>query len=443
MRSAGIIFFILLLIVSCDTERSFSVPEKNYFIKFYGEEGEQEGVDFVINPDGTIVMVGNTERPGVLSQIYVVKVDANGHELWNRKFGLPDKSDKVKDVELHPDGRIVIVGETEMAVGNKDVFLGILSQDGLLLDSIRPQVKTYDINFPPIGVDTDEVVSSVTIVSDGFIVSGASTLLTGGRIGTSATRDAMHLRFDNSLDWINDATGLWSSVSGQLISDDYAVRTIEVDPGKLYYVFGSSNYDNGDGTTDYDVWVFGLGSTGGKYAGPDGGEPLFIGDGNDNERLGSVELVTDLTGSSYLLSGISTRTTGFSQTHIVQLTQAGSLGSISKRIEIKPTDIGTNAVGRTKSIGRINNTFLLLSNDLNQLNFGSSISLQRLSPDFSSNSKPALIYGGEGDDFAGSVAELPNERILLMGTMTVGQSSTIGQKKMVLMKLNSEGKLAE
>jgi len=30
-----------------------------------------------------------------------------------------------------------------------------------------------------------------------------------------------------------------------------------------------------------------------------------------------------------------------------------------------------------------------------------------------------------------------------MGTMTIGQSSTAGQKKMVLLKLNSEGKLAE
>jgi len=188
---------------------------------------------------------------------------------------------------------------------------------------------------------------------------------------------------------------------------------------------------------------FGLNSTGGPYAGPDGGVPLFIGDGNDNERLGSVELATDLSGSSYLLSGISTRTTGFSQTHIIQLTRAGSLGSISKRIEIKPTDIGSNVTGRIKTIGRINNTFLLLSNDLNQLNLGSSISLHRLTPDFSTNSKPALIFGGEGDDFAGSVTELPNGRILLMGTMTVGQSSSSGQKKMVLMKLNSEGKLAE
>jgi len=254
MRSTGIIFFILLLIVSCDTERSFSVPEENYFVKFYGEEGEQEGVDFVVNPDGTIVMVGNTERPGVLSQIYVVKVDANGHELWNKKFGLPDKSDWVKDVELHPDGRIVIAGETEMAAGNKDVFLGIVSQDGLLLDSIRPQVKTF---VAPIGIETNEDVSSVSIISDGFIVSGASTLLSGGVLGTTLKRDAMHLRFSNSLTWIPPSlVAQWSSVSGQLISDDYAVRIIEVDPGNLYYVFGSSNYDNGDGTTDYDVWVF-------------------------------------------------------------------------------------------------------------------------------------------------------------------------------------------
>jgi hypothetical protein len=54
-----------------------------------------------------------------------------------------------------------------------------------------------------------------------------------------------------------------------------------------------------------------------------------------------------------------------------------------------------------------------------------------------------LIFGGEGDDFAGSVSELPDGKILLMGTMTLGGNNVEGQKKMVLIKLNPEGKLTE
>jgi hypothetical protein len=111
--------FILIigLLLACDTERTISLPENDYFLKFYGTEGEQTGVDFVLTADNAIVMVGNSRREGTANQIiYVVKVDLNGNVIWENMIGLADKNNTVKDIELDTNGRLVIAGETEIAV---------------------------------------------------------------------------------------------------------------------------------------------------------------------------------------------------------------------------------------------------------------------------------------------------------------------------------------
>jgi len=414
------------------------VPEENYFVKYYGEEGEQTGVDFVVNPDGTIVMVGNTERPGVLSQIYVVKVDANGHELWNRKFGLPDKKDWVKDVELHPDGRIVIVGETEMEVGNKDVYIRTISQDGVPLDSARHGLKKGSI-------ETDEEVNSVSIInggagfSAGFIVTGSTT-----NVVTADARDlhdALFLRFDGGLVRIKesgpDPISIWGPPSYGYNSDDIAYKSVEVDASTIY-VFGYSNRITGSYNGDYNFWYFALSGN----ATPKLNEN-YIGKASENEQLTSVEIANSNLGIRYILSGTAA-SSGTVQSYVVGLSSQLSFDTPDIRLENNSTVLAAtpNDLLKVKVIGSINGSFLSISSDSRIGNQGFNIALTRLNGNAIRQSEP-LIFGGEGDDFAGSVAELPNGRILLMGTMTIGQSSTAGQKKMVLLKLNSEGKLAE
>lgn len=434
------IFLILLVAVACDTESSFPIPEENYFVKFYGEEGEQEGVDFVLNSDGSVVMVGNswTREDKSDQQIYIVKVDANGNLIWQKKIGLPDKRDFVKDVELHTDGRIVIVGETEIETNNRDVYLTTFTQDGTGMDSARVALATF---VAPIGILTDEEVTSVSIISNGFIVSGASTLLTGGTLGTMDTRDAMHLRFDNSLNWISGG-GTWKDTNGGVDSEDIAVKVIEIIPNSLFYVFGSTNSPalqaDTDNNYDFDYMLFSIGLTGDPNS-----VYLTLGDKSDNEKLTSVEICPAELGPGYLLSGYSIRSSGFSQSYTVKINKSNSILATRKLIESKPTDIGSNLEGRVNLIGRIEGSYLLISDDSNIPNKGTNISLQSLDNEFSKGINAPIILGGEGDDFTGSVAELPDGRILLVGTMTVGQSSTKGQKKMVLIKLNPNGKLAE
>lgn len=439
MRVSSILVGLIIFVCACDTENNFTIPDENYFVKFYGEEGDQVGVDFIVNTDGSVVMVGNTSRPGVLQQIYVVKVDPHGQVLWQRRIGLPDKNDIVKDVELHPDGRIVIAGETEMGTNNRDVYIRTLAQDGSLLDSARHGLNNGSI-------DTDEEVNSVSIVNGGgifqpgFIVSGSTTFV--GTNESTDLHDAMALRFNNSLIRIREtgADPIWTASRYGFNSDDYAVKAIEVDPSTIY-VFGYSNRIIQTYNGDYNFWYYAYSGDGGIKLGEN-----YFGKPSEDEKLHSVEIASNQPGVRYILSGTATSSgsSKSAQSFVAGLTPQLTFSSTDILRERNPTDLGVNAndLLRVKVKGSFDDSFILISSDTRTVNQESNIAFVRLKSDLVRDSEP-LIFGGEGDDFSGSLAELPDGRILISGTMTIGGGNDKGQKKMVLMKLNPGGKLTE
>ena len=88
MRLLRISFLLLLFapFLSCDTAADFEDDFKKYFIKYYGEDGDQEAVDFVINDDGTVLLLGNTISPDGQKKISLLKVDAEGNVKWQKKI---------------------------------------------------------------------------------------------------------------------------------------------------------------------------------------------------------------------------------------------------------------------------------------------------------------------------------------------------------------------
>lgn len=435
-------YFILLIIsiVGCDTASDFPTLGKNYFVKYYGKDGDQYGIDFIVNTDGSIVMLGNTlsSTAGDFQQMYLVKVDARGMILWERSIGLLDKNDYARDIELHPDGRLIIVGETEMGVGDRDVFIKTLSADGIGLDSARVGLIGV-VNL--IGLNTDEEVRSVSIISDGFIVAGTTTRLRTATQGPNDVRDAMHLRFDNALTWINDATGNWSDVQGNGNSDDVAVKVIEVVPNSRYFVFGYTNREDGDNVFDFQAWVYQLNATG-----VSDGVNLRFGDSQKDETIRSVAISPIQSGPGYVLSGTA-KQGNETQTYLVKISSASDLSQASKLYEEEINSIGTRPSSELSphegdivtTFGRANETFLMLNDDYSAAS--PRIALTFLTRSFTDNNQPPIYFDGEGKDFAGQVAELPDGRILLFGTMTIGGLG--GQQKMALIKLNADGKLAE
>ena len=103
--------------------------------------------------------------------------------------------------------------------------------------------------------------------------------------------------------------------------------------------------------------------------------------------------------------------------------------------------MGNNVDGSVSTKNLLSQEFMLLTNDNTVSNVDTNLALTKLTRELTKAWQVPLIFGGESSDFVGSVSELPDGRILVVGTMTVGGLS--GQKKMVLMKLNAEGKLTK
>lgn len=428
MRLVYVIILFLSILSSCDTESSFPVPEDNYFVKFYGNEGDQEGVDFILNTDGSVVMLGNSRKTVTDQQvIYAVKVDAQGTVLWQHYYGTSLPGDKTaKDIELHSDGRIIIVGEFVNGANDSDVYLFSIDNAGVLQDSVT--IGLIDKN----GVKSDEHANTLTVISDGFIIAG-STTLQADLISTA--RNSMHLRFDNSLNEIPEVGPInWSRNYGN-DRDEVAVKVFEIGINN-FYVFGYSNRIDPPRNGDYNYWIYSLGGDG-KPTNAD----LYAGKTSEDEELISVEISPLQSGPGYILSGTATRSTGETQSYLVKLSSTLTFQPTDILIETNPTDMGTDVGGNLATKSLLSQEFMLLTNDNKVSNNDTNLALTKLTRELTKAWQIPLIFGGESNDFAGSVSELPDGRILVVGTMTVGGLN--GQKKMVLMKLNEEGKLTK
>lgn len=433
------LFFLVL--ISCDSENNFDLPAESYFVKFYGNDGDHEGIDFVVNPDGSMVLLGNAKVAGesLGQQIYLVKIDPLGTVIWQRQFGI-NGDEYAKDIELAANGNLIIAAETKSQRGDRDVFLKSVSAGGTPLDSIRVGLKTLE------NLDADEEVNSISIIQNGFIVSGSTTAVRTQKISKpNDIKDALHLRFTNSLDLIDPSSGQWKNTSGLDDSDDVLIKIFEINPS-TYYGFGYTNTLRNE-KTDYKYWAFSLGATGDPTN--NGTEVLDnIGSELDNEKLSNVISATPEAGEGFVLSGIKKKSNNESQSFVVKLQKNLFVpGEDNILREESPTDLGKleelgSDIGVSpKMTSLAMGGYLLLTNSKLLSNDRSNISLIKVGNTFLKEWQEPIFFGGPGDDFAGSVAELPNGKIVIIGTMTLGGVG--GQKKIVFMKLNSNGRVEE
>ena len=420
--------------LSCDTERNVPLLAEDTFLKFYGVEGEQTGVDFVLTADNAIVMVGNSNMLGNTQMIYVVKVDLLGNVIWENMIGLADKNNSVKDIELHSNGRLVIAGETEMAIGNRDVFVKILDGSGTELDSIRYGLTT----------NSDEVVNSITIIGAGislpagYIISGSTTDVPINPLKPNDTKDGLHLRLTDQP--LAVSGNLWTKKDGIDNSEDVIVKVIQFDNNNYYY-FGYTNA-LADGSADFKYWIFKTNDFG--VSGNNATTLLEkLGSKNEDEFLKVLIDVNtpDLFDKGYLLCGVAVDGNGNSRPYSVKLRRDLTLindDDVKGMNYENSIGTGIQQLRMTGFYNLANNDFLVLATR----NFSSDrfedMSLYKLDREIQPVWGPE-VFGGESFDEAGAVLQLPDGKIMVLGTMTVGGLN--GQKKMALMKLNDKGKL--
>lgn len=425
------LFFAFL---SCDTKKDFEEDNKDYFIKYYGEDGDQRAVDMVVNAD-TIMILANTTVPGSSQRILMIKTDAEGNILWQKKFGSDHDllereivSENAQDLEPTADGNFLILSNMYRGV---DVTT---NEDQYDFKVIKINAKGDSIGGMEFGNNgkkwSTQFARSITALSNGgFIVTGNSTdelIAADPGLTPPDQEDIFSIAFNNdfkTVAWTTIELGTPVGTTGEHIGS--GIKVFEASPN-AYYVFSYSDRQL-IGETDFEA-NFEVNSFSGN------GIPLGVADNAGKETsweiLSFVCKVPPLLGGGYYEFGTSVPTATVTSS-VGQLYFCKRNDNLSKQSEGTVSDISGQftAVSVTPSV--FSEGFLLLANE--KTTAGTTIRL--IKTNLNSKAQWSVNMGSFDQNSVGaSVSELPDGRILILGTIDLETQTKIG-----LMKVNSRG----
>lgn len=428
------LFLLLILLFACDTKADFEGEFQNYFIKYYGEDGDQQAVDFHVNQDGSILILGSTEQVVGSMKILLMKTDPNGAVVWQTKFGGGDGvlTELPQDIEPLSNGHYIVLSNILMGVDpvtNENIYdfkVVHIDPNGNKVDSL-----VYGNNNARWGT---QFANSITPLSTGgFAVVGNSTDENISQdpegYATPDIEDLFAIGFGApptyTVDWklINDGSAAKGDETGTPGEQSgMAVKLFEVSPGQ-YHLFAYSDHVESAvdvGTSNFNAFQLNdLGNINGA-AGMSG-----VGSGK-HEILNAVCVVPS---GGYFEVGTSKTSLSDVSGSLYFCRKISGINSSQREGLISGISGAKRAVDVSPSL--LNDTFLVLADDVTSS--GSSILLSRVGD--SGSAFWAIHLGSTlGNNEAKRVVELADGRILILATIELAT-----QKKIALMKVNSNG----
>mgnify|MGYP001203944368 CR=1 FL=1 len=191
--------------------------------KFFGSPNDiDEGFDLVMTDDGNIVIAGYT---GSLSDVWLLKVTPEGAGIWTKTFG-GSLGDQGFDILKAANGDLVVAGVTEIDPTNSDAFLARYDTDG------------NEVWFNNVGRGTHvDLAQAVAPTADGgFIVTGYNSLFGA---------------------FINDVTIIKAGADGSVYTNHLS--------GKVFIDGGDCTFQQGE--TGLNDWVVRAASPGKTFFG--------------------------------------------------------------------------------------------------------------------------------------------------------------------------------
>lgn len=413
MKSRILIVAVLAFLVACDTASNVEPVFHKYFVTYYGTEGDQYGVDVVVNDDGTMLLLGNSMLLSGMEYPFVIKVDPKGAVIWEVSLGPGgEKAVDVEPIESGPNAGKYIVAANRTTSASSTIKLYIIDQAGAIN-------KEAEIPMHPGG--TQQVVTSITpIESSGFLITGyadGALIRESSPSMTSATdlQDILCFSLDDQLAIVDtlvtkggeqNGTGvkIFSSPAGTV--DEFALfgysdRPYDTDEFRFRYT--------------YDVIV--------------GGVPVgkMIGTNSEQNFLAAAIETPQAPGAGYLMAGTSRTSDLAADVYLVKLNDNMKIKTFDRKLEL-----GTNM--ECVAADNAPNGFYVLANEI--VDGGvRNIVVVKTGPD--GVEEWARSFGSaEGDDHGGAIKSLPDGRIAVVATMDLE-----ARKKMALLVLNSDGDL--
>lgn len=412
----------ILLVLSCDTEGGEDY--KNYFVRYFGLDGDHYGADLVVNADGTMMILGTSEFPANSGtrRIYLAKTDAEGNTLWEKLLGEygDNAKESAKDIEpiiagTYAGGYLILSNPIVDITGNTNIKVLRVDADGNKIDSLQLTNLYLPSNFG----------NSITTLSDGgFIVTGNSTDINvlpadNGLVDPVDQTDLLSLRYTES--FLPEPT--WQkSFGGE--PEVMGVKVFEISPTQFYFAGYSNALHSGEASApasnyDFDFWYVKLNGQGSNSA------PLYSGASTEQDKMKAIAksgLGEYFAVGSYVTGGSANPS--FYAMRIVGNFSNADKDDYRGSVEGEATAVAASGANRV----------LILANIITS---GGSrdIWLTKVTRDFVDEPGFPITFGAAGDDDTSSaVAELPNGDIVILGTMNL-----VNQNKIALIKLKSNG----
>ncbi len=170
-------FLLLILFVGCQPATNVQ-PLEDYFIKFYGATGDQEGISVQSTPDGGFIIGGiSVVEFGGTSDYLLIKVDASGNQEWQQTYDFEGTGGNDQLTEVLVEDNSYLIGGTSAINGvNKMVLLRVGLEGGVINSTV----------IFPHATNSFQTNSIVQLSTGGFLVSGPV-------IGGSATQKGKSL----------------------------------------------------------------------------------------------------------------------------------------------------------------------------------------------------------------------------------------------------------
>ncbi len=370
-----------------------------YFVKYYGEDGNQSGSDVKQTADGGYVLIGSTQVDNEASQVLLVKVDEEGNQQWQRSFGGERNKAGVALVVL-ADGSMVLAANSENENGRQDILL-------IKTNALGEEQKRLILGTPV----SDETIEDLTLTDEGrLLISGTSNDI--DEITDKNTYDFYFPRAD--LDLVSEInTASWLGRYG-IDAEDRLSAGVQKEDGE-FLMFGTSNATPPDGSQleSTNIVVIDVNSIGVSRGGISYYGTRF------SDKCSDVALTSD---GGFGIIGTS-KNNNASEAIFIRLRNDGSV--------ITQRTIDTNANIDAESITEaVNGGFVITGNQ--QVNGVNNIYLAKL--DNLGNLIWERSFGGIDEDRAGRIVQLNDGSLVFIGTVTLDK-----QTKMCLIKTDSNG----
>ncbi|MCM2466369.1 MSCRAMM family adhesin SdrC [Methanoculleus oceani] len=206
----------------------------------FGGAGNETANAVTRLPGGDFVLAGSTESSGAgMADVWVVRLNESGDEVWNRTFGSPD-DDAGRAVINTSDGNLLVAGtfteRPDNATVDTDALLIKLTPDGDIL---------WNWIYGDFGVD-ESAVAVIETADGGYLFAGET-----GFPGVDDT-DAWLVATDT------EGAVAWSRTFGGENPGDRAASLLEIAPEEHVFA-GTFNATERGGPANADAWAVRLG----------------------------------------------------------------------------------------------------------------------------------------------------------------------------------------